>query len=91
LKGPKTIQQLLDWYEEEHEIEVSMISSGTSLLWASFAKSAAARRKMLIEAVCAEVRHVDAIADSSLLLEVLGDRIEDDEEALLPHLIYKIK
>merc|ERR1712000_806322 len=49
--GPKTIQDLLDWYEDEHEIEVSMISCGQSLLWAMFARSAGERRKMLIEDV----------------------------------------
>lgn len=36
LDGNPTLQQFLDWFKENHNLEVQMVSQGVSMLWSSF-------------------------------------------------------
>ena len=36
LQGNPTLQQFLDWFQEQHRMEVQMVSQGVSMLWSSF-------------------------------------------------------
>lgn len=36
LSDNPTLQELIDWFQEKHQLEVTMVSQGVSMLWSSF-------------------------------------------------------
>ena len=40
VKGNPTLQEFIDYFKNEHNLEVSMVSSGVSMLWSSFTPAA---------------------------------------------------
>lgn len=39
IEGNPTLRQFLDWFQENHKLEVQMVSQGVSMLWSSFVPS----------------------------------------------------
>ena len=77
-----TLQQLLDTFKNDHGLEISMLSSGTSLLYASFfpAKKLAERYSMplttLVESVSKKAIPAHA---KNFILEICADDLEGED------------
>jgi ubiquitin-activating enzyme E1 len=87
-----TLQEFIDWFSSKHQLEVSMISHGTSLLYSSF--MAAEKRKERLPAPLSEV--IASVTKNPLPegeiwthLECIVCREEDDEDVDIPSVRYR--
>ncbi|GFZ44106.1 Ubiquitin-activating enzyme E1 1 [Saitozyma sp. JCM 24511] len=92
LDGNPTLQNLLDWFKEQHKLEVQMVSQGVSMLWSSFVppKKTADRLGMRMSEL---VEHVSKKPippwTKNLLVEVMVND-EDDEDVEVPYCLVRI-
>jgi len=93
-KGDLTLQELLDFFESEYKLEISMLSYGVSILFSFFAnaKKVAERKKMkmseLVQSISKKALPPDQLF---LVLEVIATDIESDEEVEVPYLKLRIR
>ncbi|MGI4792709.1 MAG: ThiF family adenylyltransferase [Janthinobacterium lividum] len=77
-----TLQELLDLFKNEHGLEISMLSSGTSLLYASFfpAKKLADRYSLSLSALVETVSRKPIPAHAkNFILEICADDLEGED------------
>uniref|UniRef100_A0A915CCS0 E1 ubiquitin-activating enzyme n=1 Tax=Parascaris univalens TaxID=6257 RepID=A0A915CCS0_PARUN len=90
IQGPKSLKELIDWIQEQSKLEVSMLSSGVSLIYSFFMSSAkrAERMNQDVRTVVEEVsrRRTPAYA-RSLVLEVMATD-SSDEDVEIPYIKY---
>ncbi|ORY32545.1 putative ubiquitin activating enzyme [Naematelia encephala] len=92
LDGNPTLQNLLDWFKNTHNLEVQMVSQGVSMLWSSFvpAKKTADRLGMRMSEL---VEHVSKKPippwTKNLLVEVMVND-ENDEDVEVPYCLVRI-
>jgi len=92
LQNNPTLKDLLDFFKNEHKLEVTMVSQGVSMLWSSFVppKKAAERMNMRMSELVENVSkkpippHV-----KNLLVEVMCND-EDDEDVEVPYCLIHI-
>jgi ubiquitin-activating enzyme E1 len=92
--GGKTLRQLISHVEQTHQVEVTDISAGKALLYATFTAAHKARLPLTLEAIYQQVvLKGEPIPPTVryLLLEATGDRTEDEEEVDLPTIRYELK
>ncbi|CAD6587418.1 MAG: hypothetical protein TREMPRED_004753, partial [Tremellales sp. Tagirdzhanova-0007] len=84
LDGNPTLQNILDWFKQTHQLEVQMVSQGVSMLWSAFVpqKKTADRLKMKMSEL---VEHVSKKPippwTKNLLVEVMvNDENDEDVE-----------
>ncbi|WVO16344.1 hypothetical protein L204_104019 [Cryptococcus depauperatus] len=92
ISGNPTLQEFLNWFQNEHKLEVQMVSQGVSMLWSSFvpAKKTADRMTMRMSDLVEHVGkkpippHV-----KNLLVEVMVND-ENDEDVEVPYVLVHI-
>lgn len=91
IQGPKTLQEAVDWIQNETGLEVTMLSSGVSLIYSFFmdAKKRAHRMPMDVKAVVEDVskRQVPHY-QHSLVLEVMATDPNTDADVEVPYIRY---
>ncbi|TXT08346.1 uncharacterized protein COLE_05270 [Cutaneotrichosporon oleaginosum] len=76
IEGNPTLQEIIDWFQEKHGLELQMVSQGVSMLWSAFtpAKKAAERLPKKISDLVEEVSKKPLPSwQKSLLVEVMAD------------------
>ena len=87
IKGDITLQSLIDYFENEHGLEITMVSQGVSLLYANFfpPKKLKDRMNLPITQVVKLVTNKEVPAHTkTLILEVCADD-KEGEDAEVPY------
>lgn len=93
LKGPKTMQEMLNWFKETTTLEADMVSSGVSLIYSTFTLNAQKKADRLAKEVRAVVEEVSKQPIPSwqrgITIEIMaGDADGNDVDT--PYLLYVI-
>lgn len=92
INGNPTLQEIIDWFENEHQLELQMVSQGVSMLWSSFTppKKAAERLGKRISDLVEEVSRKPLPKwQKSLLVEVMAND-KSDEDVEVPYLLIRL-
>ena len=95
VEGNPTLQELLTFFEKEHGLEITMLSSGVSMLFSGFglaAKKREERLKMRISELVETVskKPVPSYA-KHVILEALFDSVETQEDVEAPYIRVAVK
>jgi len=88
-----TLKELIDYMDNEYQVELTMLSSGVSILYSDFMnrKKMAERMNMKIKDVVASVTKKDLVEGQKyIILEMITNDKETDEEVELPYLRFKL-
>jgi len=92
IDGDITLQEFLNYFKEKHQLEVTMISCGVSMIYSFFLNKdkLAERLPMKISQVVALVsKQPLSEKKRSLTFEICVNRIEDDEDVDVPYVLLK--
>eukprot|EP01064_Diplonema_japonicum_P010025 TRINITY_DN173_c0_g1_i2.p1 TRINITY_DN173_c0_g1~~TRINITY_DN173_c0_g1_i2.p1 ORF type:complete len:1033 (+),score=317.78 TRINITY_DN173_c0_g1_i2:35-3133(+) len=87
-----TLQEFIDWFEEKHELEISMISAGTSVIYTFFQKQSEKRERLKtkVSQLVERISKKPIPANMKYLpIEVCADY--DGESADVPSVRYKFR
>jgi ubiquitin-activating enzyme E1 len=93
IKETLTLQQLIDMLKEKYQVDVTMMSSGVSMLYAFFqnAKTREARLNMPIDKLVASVSQKPIPGHMRwLVLEPVASEIESGEDIEMPYIRYRV-
>lgn len=94
VEGDITLQEFLDYFKNKHQLEVTMISSGVSMLYSFFMgkDKLTERLPMKVSKLIENVSKQPLPANKKyLVMEVCCNRISDDEDVDVPYVRYKFK
>lgn len=94
IEGDITLQQFLDYFKEKHQLEVTMMSSGVSMLYSFFmAKDRLQERLPMKISTLVETVSKQPLPQNKkyLVLEVCCNRLSDEEDVDTPYVRYKFR
>ncbi|KAI8322085.1 ubiquitin activating enzyme [Martensiomyces pterosporus] len=88
-----TLQELIDFFESEHKLEVNMLSSGVSMLYSPFLnrKKAEERKAMKLSAIVESITKKEIPAHVKWIVLVVCCNDADDEDVDVPEVRVKIR
>ena len=92
--GDITLREFLTYFETEYGLDVSMISTGVSILFSFFAnkKKLAERMGMRMSEVVTSVAKRDLPPNQLfLVIEIIANDLETDEEVELPYVKFRFR
>ncbi|BEJ01563.1 hypothetical protein CcaverHIS631_0602450 [Cutaneotrichosporon cavernicola] len=92
IDGNPTLQEIIDWFQDKHQLELQMVSQGVSMLWSAFTapKKAAERLPKKISDLVEEVSKKALPSwQKSLLVEVMADD-PTGEDVEVPYLLINL-
>ncbi|KAI6227320.1 hypothetical protein M3Y99_01268400 [Aphelenchoides fujianensis] len=92
IRGPKTLKEMIDWVKSETGLEVSMLSSGVSLLYAFFQPPAKVKERMaknVLDVVTEVTRKQIPDHRRTLVFDAMTTG-EDDEDVDIPFIKYYV-
>jgi len=92
IKGPTTLQELLDYFQEKHQLEVTMASAGMTLIYAFFHKPSQTGPRLNVELMdlVEQITNKPCDRSASLQLTVCCSRVEDGEDVDVPWVNYHL-
>ncbi|KDQ20703.1 hypothetical protein BOTBODRAFT_26721 [Botryobasidium botryosum FD-172 SS1] len=91
-KNDPTLKELVAWFQDKHGLEISMVSSGVSMLWSSFVapKKSQERLPMKMSALIESVSKKPIPAyQKSVIVEVMAND-EEGEDVEVPFIVIKV-
>lgn len=92
--GDITLDEFIQYFEKEYNLDVSMISHGVSILFSFFAnkKKLAERRKMKMSEVVTSITKKELPANQLFLtFEIIANDLDTDEEVDIPYVKYRFR
>jgi len=94
VQGELTLQEFLDHFKQKYQLQISMLSCGTAMVYAFFMdKDKLSQRlpKKLSEVVSMVNKQTIPENRNHLIMEVCVNRLEDDEEVDVPFVKYVLR
>jgi len=92
--GDVTMGEFMEYFENEYNLEISMLSYGVSILYSFFAnrKKVEERKAMKLTEVIKSITKKDFPANQLfLILEVIANEKDSDDEVELPYIRYRFR
>ena len=93
-KGDITLKQLMDYFKEEYNLEISMLSHGVSILYSFFAnkKKVKERMEMPMSKIVTSITKKELPPNQLfLILELIANDLTTDEDVDLPYVKFRFR
>ena len=89
--GNPTLAEFLQWFKDEHKVNVQMMSSGVSIIYSAFGPAKPEKMKMRVLDIIRGVSKTPLPADlRHVSFEVMAADMDDDEDVELPTVRVKL-
>jgi len=92
--GDMTLQNFLDYFKDKHQLEVTMVSAGVSMIYSFFMsrdKLAERLPKKLADVVATVTKQPLPKNKDYLVFEICCNRLEDGEDVDVPYVRYRFR